>query len=71
MKEKYTGYTLLHQYELDSYKTKEIYVRPRDVSTVTIKTIGNRILTELRLNCQQVIFVTESLEEVMNKVSTW
>lgn len=71
MKEKYTGYTLLHQYELDSYKTKEIYVRPRDVLTVTTKTIGSRILTELRLNCQQVIYVTESVKEVMEKVSTW
>ena len=71
MKEKYTGYTLLHQYELDSYKIKEIYVRPRDVSTVTTKTFGNRILTELRLNCQQVIYVTDSIKEVMEKVSVW
>ena len=71
MKEKYTGYTLLHQYELDSYKVKDIYIRPRDVSTVTTKTYGNRILTELRLNCQQAIYVTESVEEVMEKVSTW
>lgn len=71
MKEKYVGFTAFHQYELDSFKIKEIYVRPRDVSTVTAKTYGNRILTELRLNCQQVIYVTESVGEVMEKVSTW
>lgn len=71
MKEKYTGYILLHQCGVDSYKIKDIYLRPRDVSIVTTKTIGNRVLTEVRLNCQQVFYVIESVKEVMEKVNTW
>lgn len=71
MENNYVGYTLFHQYDLISYNIKKFYVRPRDVSYVTTKTIGSRILTELLLNCGQVVYVTEELQKVMEAVSRW